>query len=262
MELLLNKNAVIHGAGGAIGGAVARAFAREGAKVYLAGRTLAKLDAVASDISARGGLAETARLDALDERAVRDHADAVAEKAGRIDVLFNAIGMEDVQGTPLMEMAVEDFLHPISVATRAQFLTARAAARHMVGKCSGVILTIIAGPPEAIPHLGGFGPACEAIQGLWRGLAAELGPQGVRLICLRSAGSPDTPDVQETFKRHARATGMTLERFLADASSGTLLRRLPTTAEVANVAAMLASDRARAMTGTFINVTCGSRSDT
>ncbi len=261
MGLLLDKNAVVYGAGGAIGGAVARTFAREGAKVFLAGRTLARLDAVAREIVATGGVAETAQVDALDEHAVGQHVDAVTAKTGRIDVLFNAVGMEDVQGTPLLEMSLRDFLHPITVAASTQFLTARAVARRMVEKGAGVILTLVAGPPEALPYLGGFGPACEAIQGLWRGLAAELGPRGVRLVCLRSAGSPDTPDVQETFRRHAKATGVPFQRFLADASSGALLRRLPTMAEVANVAAMLASDRASAMTGTFVNVTCGSRSD-
>ncbi len=261
MGLLIEKKAVIHGAGGAIGGAIARAFAHEGATVFLAGRTLAKVDAIARDIASRGGAAESAQVDALDEEAVRQHADAVAAKAGRIDVLFNAIGMGDVQGTPLLEMRLDDFLRPIATAMRCQLLTTRAVARHMVEQGSGVILTLIAGPPEAIPYLGGFGPACEAIQGLWRGLAAELGPRGVRLICLRSAGSPDTPDVQETFKRHAEAEGVTLERFMAHAGSGTLLGRLPTSAEVANVATLMASDRTSAMTGTFVNVTCGSRAD-
>jgi 3-oxoacyl-[acyl-carrier protein] reductase len=261
MGLLLDKNAVIYGAGGAIGGAVARAFAREGAKVFLAGRTLAKLDAVAEEISGGGGVAETAQVDARDEQAVGEHADAVATKTGRIDVLFNAIGMEDVQGTPLLDMSLEDFLHPVILGTRTQFVTARAVARRMVERGSGVILTIIAGPPEATAYIGGFGPACEAIQGLWRGLAAELGPRGVRLICLRSAGSPDTPDVQEMFKLHAKAAGVKVEEVLANMGSGALLRRLPTVAEVANVATLMASDRASAMTGTFVNVTCGSRSD-
>lgn len=157
MGLLLDKNAVIYGAGGAIGGAVARAFAREGAKVFLAGRTLATLDAVASEIVATGGTAETAQVDALDERAVVQHVDAVAAKTGRIDVLFDAIGMEDVQGIPLLEMSLRDFLHPITVAASTQFLTARAVGRRMVEKGSGVILTLIAGPPEALPYLGGFG---------------------------------------------------------------------------------------------------------
>ncbi len=260
--LLRNKNAVIYGAGGAIGGAVARAFSREGARVFLAGRSLKTVHAVAREISAAGGVAEAAQVDALDEEAVEKHAGEVAEKARGIDVSFNAIGMEDVQGIPLLDMPLDDFIHPIIVGARTQFLTARAVARRMVEKGSGVILTITAGPArEATANVGGFGPACEAIEGLWRGLAAELGPRGVRLICLRSAGSPDTPDVQEVFRLHAKAAGMTPEEYLADAGSGTLLKRLPRLAEVANVATIMASDRAGALTGTFINVTCGSRTD-
>src|SRR5215212_5628196 len=132
MEMLLeNKNAVIYGGGGAVGGAVARAFAREGAKVHLAGRTRESLDAVA----------ETAQVDALDEQAVNSYVDAVAEKAGGIDISFNLISVEDVQGTPLAEMSLEDFERPVMTAVRTQFLTSRAAARHMIMQGSGVILT-------------------------------------------------------------------------------------------------------------------------
>jgi NADP-dependent 3-hydroxy acid dehydrogenase YdfG len=152
--LLEQKNAVIYGAGGAIGGAVARTFAREGARVFLAGRTLAKVRAVADEIAAARGRAEAAQVDALDEQAVQRHLDAVAHKAGVIDILFNAIGMEDVQGTSLLDMRVEDFMHPVTVVTRTQFHTARAAARHMVQRGSGVIMTITAGPPEPIPYIG------------------------------------------------------------------------------------------------------------
>jgi NAD(P)-dependent dehydrogenase (short-subunit alcohol dehydrogenase family) len=259
--LLRNKNAVIYGGGGAVGGAIARAFAREGAKVFLAGRALAKLDVVAKDIAAAGGVAETAHVDARDEQAVEKHVQAVAEMTRGIDILFNAIGMEDVQGIPLIEMSLEDFIHPVIPAMRTQFLTARAVGRRMVERGSGVILTITAGPPEAIANIGGFGPACGAIEGLWRGLAAELGPHGVRVICLRSSGSPDTPDVQQTFGLHAKATGVRFEDFLAEVGSETLLKRLPMVAEVANVATMMASDRAGAMTGAFVSVTCGSRAD-
>ena len=259
--LLESKTAVVYGAGGAIGGAVARAFARDGARVFLAGRTLERVDAVAREIVAAGGRAEAARVDAMDEAAVEQHADAVVERAGGIDVLFNAVGLQDVQGVALLDMPVADFLQPIGIAMRTQFLTARAVARRMIRKGSGVILTLIAGPPEAIPYLGGFGPACEAIQALWRGLAAELGPQGVRLVCLRSAGSPDAPDVQEMFRLHAKATGVTVEACASSFGSATLLRRLPLVAEVASVAVLMASDRASAMTGTFVNVTCGSRAD-
>src|SRR5437588_9995474 len=110
MDVLLEgKNAVIYGGGGSIGGAVARAFAREGARVHLAGRTMESLQAVAADVRSAGGLAETAQLDALDERAVDQHADAVAASAGSLDISFNLITHGDVQGTPLAEMALADF---------------------------------------------------------------------------------------------------------------------------------------------------------
>src|SRR5215218_10360236 len=139
--LLENKNAVIYGAGGSIGGAVARAFAREGARVFLAGRTLSTLEEVAEQIRSAGGVAETAQVDAFEEQAVDEHADAVAERAGGIDVSFNLISYQDVQGTPLAEMPLEDFERPVTTAVRTQFLTSRAAARHMISQGSGVILT-------------------------------------------------------------------------------------------------------------------------
>src|SRR6478672_3569487 len=129
--LLENKNAVIYGAGGSIGGAVARVFAREGARVFLAGRTPASLDAVAEEIRSAGGAAETAQVDALDERAVDEHADAVAADAGGIDISFNLIAHPYTHGIALAEMAVDDFLAPVLTAARTTFLTARAAARHM-----------------------------------------------------------------------------------------------------------------------------------
>jgi NAD(P)-dependent dehydrogenase (short-subunit alcohol dehydrogenase family) len=256
--LLENKTAIVYGGSGSVGGAVARAFAREGAHVFLAGRTLVTLDRVAEAIRAAGGVAETAQVDALDEQAVEEHIGRVAETTGRIDVLFNAIGMQDIQGKPLHEMSLEDFARPITIATRTQFLTARAVARRMIGQGSGVILTITGGPArKAFPNVDGFDTACAAIEGLWRTFAAELGLYGIRLVIVGSAGSPDTPDVQETLELHARATGKSLAAVFADSGSDTLLGRLPGVAEVADAATLMASDRASAMTGVIANVTCG-----
>ena len=127
--LLEHKVAVIYGAGGPIGGAVARAFAREGARVFLAGRTKAKLDTVGDAIRSNGRVADTAVVDALDQRSVDTFVDAVAEQAGSIDISFNVISYGDVQ-KPLMELSVEDFTQPITTAMRTQFVTTRAAARH------------------------------------------------------------------------------------------------------------------------------------
>ncbi len=253
--LLTNKNAVIYGAG-AIGGAVARAFAREGAKVFLASRTLAKLDAVAEDIRAAGGAAETAQVDALEEQSVQKHIVEVAKKAGGIDASFNAIGMEDVQGTPLIEMSLDDFSHPITIATRAQFLTAKAVAPHMIKKGSGVIMMITATPARiAIPLVGGFSVACAALEGFSRSLAAELGPQGVRVVCLRSAGSPES--IADTLDVHAAGNKVTRDEFIGSLKEMTLLKRLPSLADVGNVAVLMASDYAGTMTGTVANMSCG-----
>jgi 3-oxoacyl-[acyl-carrier protein] reductase len=254
--LLENKNAVIYGAGGAIGGAVARAFAREGAKVFLAGRTLAKLDAVAREISAAGGAAATAQVDALDEQSIEKHIAEVTKKAGGIDVSFNAIGIEDVQGIPLIEMSLEDFSRPITIATRTQFLTAKAVAPHMIKEGSGVIMMITATPARlAFPLVGGFSVACAAMEGFSRSLAAELGPQGVRVICLRSAGSPES--IAEVMDVHAAANRVTRDQFIAPLKEMTLLKRLPSLADVGNVAVLIASDYASSMTGTVANMSCG-----
>jgi NAD(P)-dependent dehydrogenase (short-subunit alcohol dehydrogenase family) len=165
--LLEGKTAVIYGGGGSIGGAVARAFAREGAGVFLAGRTLERLEAVANEIRSAGGVAETAQVDALDERAVDEHADAVVARAGRLDVSFNLISHGDVQGTPLVEMALEDFERPVVTALRTMFLTARAAARHMIRQGSGVIL-VFGGYGDPMPdyNLGGLQVAFQAMESL------------------------------------------------------------------------------------------------
>jgi 3-oxoacyl-[acyl-carrier protein] reductase len=256
--LLTDKVALVYGASGSVGGAVARTFAREGARVYLAGRRQAPLDTVAAEIRANGGRAEVATVDAADEQAVEAHVADLVDRAGRIDILFTAIGLQDVQGTPLTEMSPESFSQPVAVAAHTQFLTARTVGRRMAQQGNGVLLTITA-EPTPVENLGGFGAACAAIEGLWRGLAVELGPYGVRANVIRSAGSPDAPGVQATIGLHAG--GAPPEQLAREFGSATPLRRAALLAEVADVAAMLASDRASAMTAALVNVTCGAHID-
>jgi 3-oxoacyl-[acyl-carrier protein] reductase len=256
--LLKNKIAVIYGAGGSIGGAVARAFAREGAKVFLCGRTLSPLQKVAEAIIASGGFAETAVVDALDEKTIDEHVNAIVKKTGGIDISFNAIGVEDVQGIPLIEMSLEDYTKPITIAMKTQFLTAKAAGRHMIQKGSGVILSITATPAGmAYPLVGGFGPACSAIEAFSRNLASELGPYGVRVVCIRSAGSPDSRPFVDAMGNDTELA----KTFIKKMAEDTMLRKLPLMSEIANVAAFVVSDRASGMTGTALNVTCGTTRD-
>jgi len=248
--LLENKVAAIYGAGGPIGGAVARAFSREGARVYLAGRTMSKLDTVADDIRANGGVANTAVVDALDERAVDEYVDAVVAEAGYIDVSFNLIGYADVQ-EPLTELSVEDFTRPITTAMRTQFLTTRAAARHMIPRGSGVILAFGGGGAKTLPGLGGFKVALDAIEGLRRQWACELGPHGIRVVTLKTGGVLETlPD--DFPGRDEIVTGI---------QEAALLNRTATLADVGDVAAFVASDLARTITATDVNISCGALMD-
>jgi 3-oxoacyl-[acyl-carrier protein] reductase len=246
--LLENKHAVIYGGGGAIGGAVARAFAREGAKVFLAGRTPAKLDKVAGDIRTAGGQAETAQVDALDEQAVNRFVDQVAQRAGSIDVSFNVISSMDVQGTPLAEMSVDDFMQPITTIMRSHFLTGRAAARHMLEQGSGVILAFGgSGGGTVMPNLGGFLVALEALEAFRRQLACEVGPRGVRVVTLQTGGVAES--IPEGFEGR--------DAIIKSITDPTLLKRTATLEDVGDVAVFVASDKGRTLTATGVNITCG-----
>jgi 3-oxoacyl-[acyl-carrier protein] reductase len=257
--LLERKNAVIYGGAGSVGAAVARAFAREGARVFLAGRTRATLDRVAEELSGSGGSVETAEVDALDQRAVDEHADAVAARAGGIDVSFNAISHGDVHGVPLLDLSLEDFARPITVAMRTQFLTTRAAARHMTRQGSGVIMAITATTARpALPEVGGTGVTFDAIESQCRQWARELGPHGVRVVWLQTTGLPEAlADGIHPAYGAGPADGMTRAELIAWMRRSTQLNRLTSLAELGDVAAFVASDHAAAMTAAGVNLTCG-----
>jgi NAD(P)-dependent dehydrogenase (short-subunit alcohol dehydrogenase family) len=261
--MLKDKVAVGYGAGGAVGGAVARAFAREGAKLFLTGRHLAPVEAVAKDIVAAGGSAEAAEVDALDEQAVDEHLRSVTDKAGRVDISFNAVGIPNPKvRAPLVELDVERFSLPIATYTRSYFLTARLAARRMIANRSGVIMTVTATPSRTgTPLVGGGGPAMAAVEALTRDLSAELAPRGIRVVGLRPQGMPETARIKESFEVYAKASGMTREQFHELLAGRTHTRRLSTLAELANVAVFMASDKASGMTGTVVNLSMGSLDD-
>jgi NAD(P)-dependent dehydrogenase (short-subunit alcohol dehydrogenase family) len=262
--MLKDKVAVIYGAGGAIGGAVARAFASEGAKLFLAGRQLASVEAVAKDVVSAGGSAEAAEVDALDEQAVDNHLQCVIDMAGRVNISFNAVGIPDTKilGVPLVELDVEQFSLPITAYTRSYFLTARMAARHMVPNRSGVIMTVTALLSRTgTPLVGGYGPAQAAKEALTRNLSAELAPHGIRVVGLRPQAMPETRTIKEAFEPRAKASGVTWEQWQEFLASRTHPRRLMTLEEMANTAVFMASDKATGMTGTTVNLTMGSLDD-
>jgi NAD(P)-dependent dehydrogenase (short-subunit alcohol dehydrogenase family) len=262
--LLEDKTAVIYGAGGAVGGAVARAFAGEGANLFLTGRLRAPVEAVAKEVVSAGGSAEAAEVDALDEEAVDKHLQSVIDQAGRVDISFNAVGIPDTKivGVPLVELDAEQFSLPIMAYTTSYFLTARLAARHMMPNNSGVIMTVTALPSRTgTPLNGGYGPAQAAKEALTRELSAELAPEGIRVVGLRPHGMPEASSLKEVSDAKAEGSGRTWEQFQEVLASTTHPRRVMTLEEMANMAVFMASDKASGMTGSTVNLSMGSLDD-
>jgi 3-oxoacyl-[acyl-carrier protein] reductase len=254
MMILKNKNAIIYGAGGSIGGTVAKALANAGARVFLTGRHLSSVKKIADEIVALGGVAEAAEVDAMNEEAISSYINKVIQEAGTIDISFNAIDFQVIQGMPLTDMNMADFVRPVTIAMQTQFLTCTAAARVMMKQGSGVILSLTATPAAvAYPGVAGFGPACCAIEAFSRNLASETGVHGVRVVNIRSAGSPDSMVFKEAIISNPEEMKLVLGKMEAD----TMLKELPAMADIANTAVFLSSDMASKITGVTLDVTSG-----
>jgi len=255
--MLSNRNAIVYGASGSLGTAVAKALAQEGARVFVTGRRLEPVKALAAEIVSSGGKAEAAEVDALEEKAVNDCVNDIARRFGTLDISFNAIGLKDQQGTPLVDMTVDDFVRPVRVAMETQFITSTAAGRLMKAQRSGVILSLTATPGGiGYANVGGFGPACCAIEGFSRDLGSELGPYGVRVLNIRSAGSPDS----RVFRQAVEQDGERASAFIQKMKDDTMLKELPLMENIASVAVFLASGMASKITGVTVDVTCGTTS--
>ena len=259
--LLEKKNAVIFAAAGAVGSQLARTFAREGASVYLSGRRLEPVQALAEKIKAAGGWAQAAQVDALDERAVEDYVAKVQEKAGALDVGINAIGISAKlygQGIALVDLEPKKFMLAPNTFLASQFLTARALGRRMRDQKKGVLLTLSTSAGKLnVAFVAGLAAANGAVEAMSRTLACELGPAGVRVVCIRPEAMPETDTIKEVFELHGTALGVTREQFADFIAQRTAVKRLPTVAEVAETITFLASDRASALTATVLNLSLG-----
>lgn len=264
-QILKGKTAIVFGAGGSIGAAVAKEFAEEGARVFLAGRTKAGLDAVAQQITAAGGEAQTTVVDALDDAGVNRYLDDVAKQAGKIDILIDLTGplaSEYGNGKVAVELPVEEFMVPLETIVKSHYITARAAARHMINQKSGVIIFVTGSP--ARPHVPGataIGAAFSALENLTMNLAFEVSPMGVRVVCLRTVANVDSRPILDTMGFVAGRMGITTEQAIGQVALSNFLKVPATVKDTANAAVLIASDRARMMTGTVVNASAGAALD-
>ena len=264
-RILQGKHALVFGAGGSIGAAVASEFAAEGAEVFLSGRNPAAVEAVGHRIGGADHRAHVATVDALDDAAVNAYVDGVAKEAGRIDIVFNAVGplARDYGNTKhAIGLTIEQFMLPLTTIVRAQFITARAAARHMVTQRSGVIVLLTGSPARG--HVEGataIGTAFGAIESFTENLAIELGPSGVRVVCLRTTANADSRTIQDTMEAVAGAMRITKDQALSGLASLNFLKRPASVSDTARAAVLVASDGAGMLTGTVVNATAGAALD-
>ncbi len=262
MKLLEGKTAVIYGAAGNIGRGTAKAFAREGAMVYVAGHNLDLVKSLAEEITSAGGLAEAALVDALDMNSVEEQLRGVIASRGRLDVSYNLISTSVAMGKQLSQLSPAQFEEAAFARPKSCFITSTAAARIMQRKKSGVILGITAGNGRLpVKDTGGFPVGNAAIEALLKQLAMEVGPQGVRVVCLRTGATPESPVLQAVYARLAQVRGTTKEEVERAEADHTALKRSPFIAEVANAAVIMASDYASAITATPVNASCGEMID-
>ena len=260
--LLKDRTAIVYGASGAVGGAVARAFAREGARVFLAARGRPGLEAVADDIRAKGGQAEVAPVDATDPEAIAAHLDAVVAAAGPIRIMFNGVSWDDTQGALLTDMPFDRVLAPVTLSMTTWFHTGTALARHMAENGGGVITGITANVARwPVPYVGGFAVACAAVENFLRQLGIECGPKAVRVCWVRSPGSPDAPGVRDVWMGRANELGVSFDEVHREFARDTPLRKVTALAQVADSVVLLASDLAAGMTATMANATGGALVD-
>jgi len=263
--ILQGKRAVIFGAGGSVGSAVAREFAREGAEVFLAGRSKPHLDEVAKEISMAGGLASVAVVDALNAQAVDEYIDRVERDSGKIDVEFNAVGPRAIDfgsGKPALQLSANEFMVPLTTIVKSQFITARSVARHMVKRREGVII-FLTGSNARGHNVGAsaIGTAFGAVETFMENFAFEISPHGVRAVCLRTTANVDTKAIQDTLPLMAAALKMTKEELLKGIGDANFLKTPATTSDTAKLAVLLASDRVRMLTGTVVNSTAAAAMD-
>ena len=254
---LENKNAIIYGAGGSLGSAVAKALARAGAMVFLTGIRTVSVQKTANEIIEFGGKVVVDKVDGFNETEINNHIQKVIELAGTVDISFNAVGIEVKQNIPLVNLSSNDFVQPVTQTLQTRFLTAKAAAIVMMRQRSGVILSLTATPGGiGYPYTGGFSAACVAVETFATNLAAELGVYGIRVVNIRSAGSPDSKVFKQAIESHPKEMEPILKKMEAD----TMLKKLPSMMDIANTAVFLCSPLAASITGVTIDVTAGTTS--
>lgn len=262
MQNLKDKVAVVFAATGEIAGAVARSFARHGAKVYVTARNLDGVKALAHELTTSGGLAEAAKVDALNESEIDSFLKKVVADNGRLDIVFNgiAVNYSEMGGRPAAtEASFEHFMAPMAKIVGSQFLTSRVAAKYMIQtRTEGTILLLTAAASRSkIPNLVGFSAACAAVEAITRVMAAEWGADGIKVTCICSGALMETRRISGWIESASKNYGIPVEQLVAQYKAFDILKTSPTLKQLGETAAFLASETGVAFNSHIVDVDCG-----
>jgi NAD(P)-dependent dehydrogenase (short-subunit alcohol dehydrogenase family) len=247
---LAGRIAVVIGAGAGLGRAIANTFALEGATVVLAGRHREPLDVVAKDVATAGGEAAVVPTDVQVPAQIRALIDAVVSEFGRIDVLFNNVGISDDTVRPFWDVPEDAWDRVFAANVRAMFLAAKYAYPHIPD--NGAIINM----GSAMSFVGASDEVCYAatkgaVLQMTRAMAADCAPRRIRVNCL-CPGSCNTEGQRRFIEQSAHPDD--LERAF---NANALLERMAEPDEIARAAVFLASDDSSFMTGAALIVDGG-----
>jgi NAD(P)-dependent dehydrogenase (short-subunit alcohol dehydrogenase family) len=248
MAALAHKVAIITGASSGIGYATAKLFAREGARLVVAARRRAELEALVAEIAAEGGEAVAVPGDVRHEAFAAELVDTAVRRFGGLDVAFNNAGMLGAMA-PTHEVSAEGWAETLETNLTSAFYAAKYQVPAMLARGAGSLIftSTFVGYASGFPGMAAYAASKAGLIGLTRALAVELGAHGVRVNALLPGGV-DTP--------MGRAVANTPE-MLAFVARLHAVKRIATPEEIAPSVLYLASDASSFTTGSAFLVDGG-----
>ncbi len=257
---LEGKVAIVTGGGKGIGRAVALAYAREGAKVMIASRTVSALEATCKEIAGKGGVSAYLQTDVSDEKQVERLVSETVKQFGKVDILVNNSGVSGPTSR-VVDMDLAQWGETLAIDLTGSMLCSRQALKHMIPQKSGAIINVVSEGGRSGDGRSGYplraAYCCSkmGLIGLTETLAVENGPFGIRVNAL-SPGPVRGERIENILSKRAAETGKTLQEWLDMLAVNNSLKRIVTEEECAAVALFLASDESSGVTGVTMPVSC------
>lgn len=254
---LKDKVAIITGGGTGIGKAISLAFAKEGAKVVVAARTLPRLEETVKDIKAKGGKALAVQTDISDYEQVKRMVAKTIKELGRVDILVNNAARGTFNNADVPDMSLEEWRESLAINLTGAMHCCKEVLKDMIPRRSGSIINVssVAGL-SGVPRESPYAASKWGLIGFTETLAIEAGKHNIRVNCI-SPGATRTQEFEDWVKTSAKTFGISYDQVMTKLADNNALKRIAEPAEIAACIVFLASDDASAITGHNLVASCG-----